>query len=372
MGLINLIKSQFIEVIEWTDSSHDTLVYRFPVNNKEIKMGAKLTVRESQAAVFINEGQLADVFAPGLYELMTDNLPILTKLKSWKFGFNSPFKAEVYFVNTKQFTDQKWGTTNPVMMRDAEFGPIRIRAFGTFSYKVSDPATFLKEVFGTSASFDTSEILGQLKNPIVSSFSDALAELKIPALDIATQYDELGDKVKEKMQPKFQALGLELSTFCVVNVSLPEEVEKVMDTRTSMGIIGNMSQYTQYEAAEAMRDAAKNPGNGMVNGGIGIGTGFALGNMMYQNVNPNIQPQAYQQNQPQTQQQNGQSRSASSDNQNNAPLANCSKCNTPVPSGFKFCPECGTPVSSDKFCSQCGFKIETGMKFCPKCGTKIE
>ena len=191
MGLFNFIKSQFIDVIEWSDTTTDTMVYCFPVQNKEIKMGAQLTVRESQAAIFVNEGQVADVFGPGRYELSTQNMPVLTKLKSWKYGFDSPFKADVYFVNTKQFTDQKWGTSNPIMMRDREFGIIRLRAFGIFSFRVSEPVVFLKEIFGTNQVFDTDSITGQLKRSLISGISDLLGETNIAAIDLARFYEGL-------------------------------------------------------------------------------------------------------------------------------------------------------------------------------------
>jgi membrane protease subunit (stomatin/prohibitin family) len=193
MGLFNKLKGEFIDVIEWTDSSSDTMVYRFERYGNEIKNGAKLTVRESQAAVFINEGQLADVFKPGMYDLTTANLPVLSTLKGWKHGFESPFKAEVYFVNTKRFTDLKWGTQNPIMLRDKEFGPVRLRAFGSYSIRVTDPAVFLKEIVGTDDDFNKDEVTGQLRNIVVSRFSDALGESGIAVLDLASNYNELGD-----------------------------------------------------------------------------------------------------------------------------------------------------------------------------------
>jgi len=226
MGIMKFIKSQFIEVIEWTDDSTDTMVYRFPVKDNEIKMGAQLTVRESQVAVFVNEGQIADVFKPGRYQLSTENMPVLTKIKSWKYGFNSPFKAEVYFVNTKQFTNEKWGTPNPIMMRDAEFGMIRLRAFGIFSFRVADPVSFLKEVFGTNKNFDKESISGQLKRSLVSGLADLLGETKVAALDLAMYYDELGEQAKQRIQPRFEGFGLELVSLFIENISLPEEVEK--------------------------------------------------------------------------------------------------------------------------------------------------
>lgn len=282
MGLFDFIKGQFIEVIEWTDSSTDTMVYRFPVQNMEIKMGAQLTVRESQTAIFVNEGQLADVFSPGRYRLSTENMPVLTKLKSWKYGFNSPFKAEVYFVNTKQFTNQKWGTANPIMMRDQEFGMLRFRAFGIYAFRVTDPARFLKELFGTNSTFTTESINGQLRKIITSGLADTIAESQIPALDLSMHYDELGQQAQVKLKTRFAEYGLDITTLVIENISLPEEVEKVLDKRTSMGILGNLNQYTQYQAAEALRDAAQNEGGGAVGIGTGLGAGAALGGMFAQ------------------------------------------------------------------------------------------
>ena len=275
-------KSQFIEIIQWLDDSRDTIVYRFPVYNQEIKMGAQLTVRENQAAVFINEGRAADVFGPGRYQLTTQNLPILTDLRGWKYGFNSPFKAEVYFFNTRLFTDLKWGTQNPVMMRDPDFGMIRIRAFGTYAMKVADPKTFFATIVGTQGLTTTNDILGQLRSTILSRLSDAIAESKIAALDMATKYDELSKTAIEKLGPEFAGYGLELSRFFVENISLPEEVEAAIDQRSKLGVLGDrMQQYTQLQAADAIGVAAANPG-GIAGVGAGVGAGFAIGGAMGQ------------------------------------------------------------------------------------------
>src|SRR3954464_2033270 len=281
MGILDRLSpsAQFIEVIEWLDDTGNTLVYRFPVRDQEIKNGAQLIVRESQAAVFVHEGQIADQFPPGRYTIDGGNTPILSKLGAWKYGFNSPFKAEVYFVNTKQFTDLKWGTPNPVMMRDSDFGMVRLRAFGIYSIRVSEPQSFIKEIAGTNSRFVTEDVEGQLKRTLVSGFSDALAESKIAALDLASNYDELSKLTKQKLQDEFKTLGLELTKFIVENISLPEEVEAAMDKRTSMGVLGDMSKYTQFEAAQAMRDAAQNTGGG-AGLGAGLGAGFAVGGAM--------------------------------------------------------------------------------------------
>ncbi len=286
MGLMDNIRkqlgSQFIEILEWLDDTPDTLVWRFPVYNQEIKMGAQLVVRENQVALFVNEGQAADLFGPGRHEIQTRNVPILTTLRGWKYGFQSPFKAEVYFFNTRLFTDLKWGTTNPVMMRDAEFGMIRLRAYGTYAMRVADAKQFFAAIVGTQGLTSTDEITGQLRSTILSRLSDALAESKIAALDLAAHYDELSDSGKRLLTPEFAGFGLELARFFIENVSLPEEVEKAIDQRSKLGVLGDrMQQYTQLQAAEAIGKAAENPG-GLAGAGVGVGAGVAMGQMMAQ------------------------------------------------------------------------------------------
>ena len=354
MGLLDILKGQLIDVIEWTDSSRDTMVYKYDMNGKEIMMGAQLTVRESQVAIFVNEGQLADVFQPGRYELQTSNMPIMTALKSWKFGFNSPFKADVYFVNTKQFLDCKWGTSNPVMMRDSEFGMIRLRAFGIYSFRVTDPTTFLKEVFGTSALFKADGVEGQIKRMIVSGLSDAIAESKIPALDLAANYDELAGYAMAALNPKLAALGLGLASFVIENISLPEEVEKAMDRRTSMGVVGDLNRYTQFQAAEAMREAANNPNGGMAGMGVGMGAGMSMAQMFNQSMNMAQQPQQpVQQAQP-------------------AKGGFCVECGGALVAGAKFCPNCGAKQqAASPVCPGCGNPVTPGAKFCMNCGQKL-
>jgi membrane protease subunit (stomatin/prohibitin family) len=279
MGLLDRLKHELIDIIEWTDDSSNTMVWRFPRHQNEIKYGAQLTVRESQQAVFVNEGQIADLFLPGRHKLQTQNMPILTTLKSWKYGFDSPFKAEVYFVNTKNFTDQKWGTKNPIMLRDAEFGPVRLRAFGSFAVKVTDAKKFIKEIAGTQSHFTTEEIGEQLRNLIITRFTDVIGESKIPVLDLAANYDELSKFVSGKINPEFNEYGLEVTKFLVENISLPTEVEQMLDKRSSMGILGNLNQYAQFQAANAMEAAAKNP-NGHASSGIEMGMGFAMAQKM--------------------------------------------------------------------------------------------
>jgi len=368
--------NQFIEVIEWLDSTQDTLLYRFPVAGQEIKNGAQLIVRESQAAVFVFEGQVADVFTPGKYTIDGGNTPILSKLGAWKYGFNSPFKSEVYFVNTKQFTDMKWGTSNPIMLRDADFGIVRLRAFGAYSLRVVDPSQFIKQIAGTNATFQTEDIDGQLKRAIVTEFSDALGELKIPALDLAAQYKEIGEQIRAKINEDFAGYGLEVTKFYVENVSLPPEVEAAMDRRASMGALGDVQTYAQFQAADAMRDAAQNEGGG-AGLGAGLGAGFAVGNQMA-NAFGNLGGGGG----------GGASSSVACPSCGKANAAGtkfcgdcgakmevaqvpCVKCGAELREGAKFCSECGSTQEKQK-CSSCQYELAAGAKFCPECGNKSE
>ncbi len=274
MGLLDWLFGEFIDVIEWTDDSNDTLVYRFQRRGHAIKYGAKLTVRESQVAVLVNEGRVADLYEPGLYELETNNMPILTTLENWPHGFKSPFKVDVYFLNMRRFTDLKWGTRHPVMLRDPEFGPVRLRAFGGYGLRIREPLTFLKEIVGTDGHFQTGEISGQLRNLIASRFASILAESGIPILDLAANYDDLGEFITGRLQPEFAEYGLELTKLLVENISLPDMVEKALDQRSSMGILGDLRQYTQYQAAKSLESG----GGGSE--GLGLGAGLAMGREM--------------------------------------------------------------------------------------------
>jgi membrane protease subunit (stomatin/prohibitin family) len=277
MPIFDFLRGEFIDVIHWTDDSRDTIVWRFEREGHAIKYGAKLTVREGQAAVFVHEGQIADTFGPGLYMLETNNMPILTTLQHWDHGFQSPFKSEIYFVNTRNFTDLKWGTRNPIMCRDKDFGMVRLRAFGTYTMRVADPAKFLVEIVGTDGEFTTQEIEFQIRNIIVAHFSQIIATSGIPVLDMAGNTIELAKLVHERIAPMVAAYGLELPAFYIENVSLPAEVEAAMDKRTSTAVAGDLSKYTEFSAAEAMTTAAANPGGG---GGIGAGLGAGMGMAM--------------------------------------------------------------------------------------------
>lgn len=287
MGLWDKIVGEFVDVIEWLDDSNDTMIYRFERHNNEIKYGAKLTVRESQVAVFINEGELADVLTPGVYELETKNLPVLSTLQNWDHLFESPFKAEVYFVNTKRFVDQKWGTKNPIMLRDQEFGAVRLRTFGTYSFRINDAALFIKEIAGTDGHFTTDEISDQLRNLIITRFTNIIGKSGIPALDLAGNYEQLGKFVTQGIAPDFDDYGLELIRVLVENISLPSTVEEALDKRTSMGMVGNLDEYLKYQSAESLGKS----GSGS-NSAMDMGMGLAMAQKMANSLDTPAQNKA--------------------------------------------------------------------------------
>lgn len=343
--------------VVWNDDSKNTLVYKYPLKNygREINNKSTLTVKESQCAIFVHKGQIADVFGPGLYDLGTDIFPILSKLAGWKYGFQTPITCDIYYINTKQFTNIQWGTKNPIMMSDSRFGMVRVRAFGTFSYKVDDPAVFLKELFGTNSTFVTDDINDFLKSMLLSCFADSLGESKVSALDLAANTLEFNEIVKGSVQNKFNELGLKLVNLFIENMSLPEEVTKAMDERTKLGILGDSTDtLMKVSAAEAMKTAAANQGVGgaFMAGGVGMGAGVGIGAIMANAM-------------------------AGNNNQNNGNANNaaggtvCPSCGKTVPAGSKFCPECGKAVSATKFCPECGAKVSAGAKFCPECGKKL-
>ena len=349
---MGLFRKQLLKVIEWNDDSTNTMVYRYPLKDREeIMNSSTLVVRPSQVALFIHKGQICDVFAPGTYKLATENIPIITKLLSLPTGFDSPIKAEVYYVNTKQMTGLKWGTQNPIMMRDADFGTVRIKAFGAYSYKVEDPKKFMEEMFGTNGIYTTEEVNNQVKPLVLQAFADTVAESKISALDLAANYREFSNTIVESAQKDFAAFGLKLCTMIIENISLPSEVEKALDERTKLGVLSDkMGTYTQYQAANAMRDAANNPnGNNLAGLGVGLGTGVAVGGVM------------------------GQALASAKDEPKEKPQGTkkCTKCGAVIPAGAKFCPECGEAQPVNKFCPNCGAKVDAGAKFCPECGNKL-
>lgn len=341
-------KSQMWKVLEWKDDSQNTMVYRFDMKGQEIMSGSQLTVRESQVGIFVHQGKIADIFGPGQYKLTTKNLPILSGLGAIFYQGESRFKAELYFVNTKQFVDMKWGTTTPVAMRDKDFGVIRIRAYGNYSFRVSDPAAFLREVFGTNGMYTVQDIESNLKNILVSQMSDTVAESKISALDMAMNYREFGDAIRDHAQAKLDTMGLALTDFNVVNISFPAEVEKTLDERTNLGILKDqMGTYTQKKAADALGDAAKNPGSSgtFVGMGVGMSTGSVLGSTFA---------------------------GAVGSAQDEKPSRFCPECGSKVEVGARFCPNCGKKLASGDICPKCGEPVAADAKFCPSCGEKLK
>lgn len=279
MGIMDFIKGELIDIIEWTDDSRDTLSYRFPDEDKAIKRGAQLIVRESQVVQFMYLGQFGDTFGPGKHTLVTDNIPVLTRLESWKYGFESPFKADVYYLNTRLFTGNKWGTSNPIMARDADFGIVRLRAFGTYDFKIVDPKLFLKEVAGSDQNFRLDEFADTMRSRIVSVFSEALAESKVPVLDVATRYSELGEALLPLINPAVSSkYGLEITSFILENVSVPPEVEAAIDKRSSMAAIGNLNEYVKYQMGKGM-EAGSGGGAGTA---AELAVGFGIAQQMMQ------------------------------------------------------------------------------------------
>jgi membrane protease subunit (stomatin/prohibitin family) len=275
MGLLDKVRGQFIDIIQFLDDSRDTLVWRFPRQGNEIKMGAKLVVREGQTAVFENEGQIADVYPPGTYTLETKNMPILSDLKGWKYGFNSPFKAEVYFASTRLFTDLKWGTQEPVTVRDKEFGMVRLRAFGVYAIQITDAAKLLRQLVGTDPQFRTDEVSDFLRQQIVSQVGTAIANSNLPMLDLAANQQTIAATLAGTLTTSFADMGIKVPKFVISNISLPPEVEAALDKRTEMGVLGNLDQFAKFQAASAITEAAQNPGGG--GEGLGLGVGVALG-----------------------------------------------------------------------------------------------
>ena len=349
--------------IEWTDTSCNLIIWKYPITKDHVNKGSALTVRESQVAIFVDKGRLADVFLPGFYKLDTDNLPILTKLMSWKYGFETPFKSDIYFVNTKQFTNQKWGTVNPILVRDKDYGAVRIRGFGNYSFKVDDAYVFMQNLSGTNTSFETTQITDYLRSIVLSGISDTIGESKIPVLDMAANLQELSKIVETKVADDFKSIGLELTNFVFESFSLPEELEKALDKNTTLGIFrNNMDVYTQMETLEAMKEAAKNPGaaGGTMGAGMGLGMGMGLGNMFANNMQQ-------MSNMQQMNNQNSQTGSVHNANQN---VKVCPNCNAQIHGNPKFCPECGQKLKL--VCPNCQTEVKPTAKFCPECGEKLK
>jgi len=374
MGLFNFTKRQLLSVIEWKDDSKDTIVYRYPLTNREeIMNSSTLVVRESQIALFVHKGEVADIFGPGTYKLNTENIPFLTKMLSLPTGFNSRIKAEVYFINTKQFIGQKWGTQNPIMMRDKEFGTIRLRGFGIFSFKVDDAKVFMKEMFGTNNVYTTSDVAAQCKPMLMQGIADAVAESQVSALDLAANYKEFAKQIKEKSQAEFKAFGLKLCSVVVENLSLPEEVEKAIDERAKLGVLGDkMGTYTQYKAANAIGDAAKNPNGGNMAGlGVGLGAGSVMGEIFGKNM-------ANVKDEPKQEKRVCKKCGAEISNRvkfcpecGTSQVEVCPKCKEPIQKGTKFCSNCGESLIKEKKCPKCGKVLKANAKFCSDCGEKL-
>lgn len=343
---MGFIKKNLLKVIEWKDSSKDTVVYRFPLEDRyEIMTGSTLVVRESQVAIFVHKGKVADVFEPGSYKLSTENLPFLTKILSLPTGFESPIKAEVYYVNTKQFTGQKWGTQNPIAMRDKDFGVMQLRGYGIYSFRVVDARKFMNEMFGTNELYTTSDVAEQIRPLIIQSISDTIAESKVSFLDLASNYKEFGDNVVAVSEREFATYGLKLEKLVVENLSLPEEVEKAINERSRLGIMEEkLGTYTQLQAADAIKEAAKNPnGNNMASLGVGLGAAGMVGGLFGSTMEGAT-------NKPKKTKQ-------------------CIKCGAEIPERSKHCPECG--VAQNPVCSKCGEMISPKAKFCSNCGAKV-
>jgi len=354
---MGFIKNNLLKVIEWQDDSKDTIVYKYPMDGRSIMRGSKLTVRESQIAIFVNKGKIADIFEPGMYKLETSNLPILTQLLSLPYGFKSPFYADVYFINTKQF-NSKWGTSNPITLRDKEFGTIRIRGFGSYAFKVENPKVFLDELFGTNSTFLASDIEQYLRSLLISCITDTIAESKISALDMACNLSEFSEVTKESVENKFNSLGLKLVNFVIENISFPEQVEKAIDTRSSMGVLGDtMDDYVRYTTVNAMSDAAKNPnGNNMASAGVGLGAGMAMADVI-KNANSTKKKEESEEK-PQEKRK--------------TKTKFCNECGAEVPARSKFCNECGAKQTNEHVCPECGAKVSASAKFCDECGAKLK
>jgi len=331
---MSFFSKQFIDVIQWTEPGDGVLAYRYPMEDMEIQNGGKLTVRDSQAAVFVNEGQIADVFGPGLHTLSTNTLPILTYLMNWDKAFKSPFKSDVYFFSTRLQTNQKWGTASPITIRDKEFGAVRMRAFGIYAYRVSDPKVFHQKVSGTRAAYTVPELEGQLRNTIIGQMTDMFGNASVNFLDMAAHQTQLGQNMLAAMRPVFADLGLLLDNFTVENISLPEELQKLLDQRIGMNMIGDMSRYTQFQVAQSMPIAAANEGGGLSGAGVGLGAGMLMAQQMMNAARPPAGPSPATPEAPPSPQGG-----APSSAQGNTKF--CMNCGHSIPKPAKFCPECG-------------------------------
>jgi len=365
MGLGAFFRKQFIDVIQWTESEDGVLAYRYPMRDMEIQYGAKLTVRESQMALFVNEGKLADAFGPGLYTLETRTLPLLTNLMNWDKFFESPFKSEVYFFSTRVQTNQRWGTQNPITVRDREFGAVRLRGFGVYSWHVSNPVTFHRQVSGTRDVYRVADLEGHLRNLVIARMSDTFAQSNVPFLDMAANTMELGQQVAEQVRAGFTELGLTLDSFTVENLSLPDELQKRLDERIGMNMVGDMGRYTQFQAAQSMPIAAANEGGG-AGLGAGLGAGMAMGQAMGRAMTDAMAA-------------SGPTAPAPSPTPTPTPAPGPTPTPVPIPTPDPSplpspdeAPGGAPAAGATKFCLSCGKSIPRAARFCPECGTKQE
>jgi membrane protease subunit (stomatin/prohibitin family) len=336
---MSFFSKQFIDVIQWTEPEDGILAYRYPMEDMEIQNGGKLTVRDSQMAVFVNEGRIADVFGPGLYTLSTQTLPILTYLMNWDKAFKSPFKSDVYYFSTRLQTNQRWGTPTPITVRDKDFGMVRMRAFGIYSWRISDPRLFYQKITGTRDIYHVADLDGQLRNTIIGRMTGLFANSGVPFLDLAANQTEMSQRMQTETQPVFADLGLALDSFVVENVSLPDELQKLLDQRIGMNMVGDMNKYTQFQVAQSIPIAAANEGSGAAGIGVGLGAGMAMG----QSVVNAMRPQAQE-----------------------PPTPPPPPAAAPAPAPPTAPPVAGTET---KFCVNCGKPIARIAKFCPECGS---
>ena len=369
---MGFIKKNLLKVIEWKDDSKDTVVYRFPIPDRyAIMNGSTLVVRESQVAMFVYKGKVADVFEPGTYKLATENLPFLSKIFALPTAFELPVQAEVYYVNTKQFTGQKWGTQNPIAMRDKDFGMVRLRGYGIYSFRVIDAKTFMKEMFGTNNVYTTADVAEQIRPMVIQSITDTIAESKISLLDLAANYKEFGKNVLKTSEEEFGSYGLKLEKLVVENLSLPENVEKALDERSKLGIMEDkMGTYTQYQAATALRDAANNPnGNNLAGLGVGLGVAGTMGQVFGNAMNAENKTKAKTKKCIKCGAEiSDKAKHCSECGASQMP--GCPKCHEQVSPKAKFCANCGAKLETKKTCANCGEELKPTAKFCPNCGTK--
>ncbi|MBS4207035.1 SPFH domain-containing protein [Bacillus sp. FJAT-50079] len=353
MSFKNFFKKQLLDIIEWEDPSNNTLVYKFPIEDNEIQNGAQLTVRPGQFAIFLNEGKIADVFGEGMHRLETKNLPILSDLKGWAFGFKSPFKADIYFVNTKHFLDQKWGTQNPIWINDPKFEQVEVRAFGTFGFRIEDPVMFLSTVSSTNKIYKVDDLKGQLKEFVLSEFSNVVAKQGVTIAELSQNYRVMNEAMKHELEDEFKAIGLEIVAFTVSNISLPADLTKILKERTRINMMGGMDSYKDVRKLDALEKMSENEGagGGMAQAGMGLGAGLGFGQLITDSLQP-------KQQQPVSEEKKA-----------------CVHCQHMIAKDAKFCSHCGEKTeqaSAQKFCTECGHANQPDAKFCGQCGTKIE